>query len=212
MCAFRDGAGAIALRITVAKVETGSWTESIRVRRRRVRESPAARAGEVSEPAPRRPVDAASPSDAELIRRLVDLLGGPVSPPPRCTGLRGRLRTAVRRVVDAACSLFARFGRAWTRIAWRPARRPPALLLALPEDLLVVALARCPLRDHAALARTCRDFRRIVVAPNFVRARRRLGVAEVVVAIAGGRDRPLRWSRTSADTSAGALYLSLIHI
>ena len=82
MCAFRDGDGAIALRITVAKVQTGSWTESIRVRRRRVRESPAARAGEVSEPAPRRPVDDASPSDAELIRRLVDLLGGPVPPPP----------------------------------------------------------------------------------------------------------------------------------
>ena len=95
MCAFRDGAGAIALRITVAKVETGSWTESIRVRRRRVRESPAARAGEVSEPAPRRPVDAASPSDAELIRRLVDLLGGPVPPPPRpAGGLLGRLSAA----------------------------------------------------------------------------------------------------------------------
>ena len=73
MCAFRDGDGAIALRITVAKVQSGSWTESIRVRRRRVRESPAARAGEVSEPAPPRPVDDGSPSDAELIRAAEEM-------------------------------------------------------------------------------------------------------------------------------------------
>ena len=33
-------------------------------------------AGEVSEPAPRWPVDAPSPSDVELIRQLVELLGG----------------------------------------------------------------------------------------------------------------------------------------
>ena len=82
MCAFRDGDGAIALRITVAKVETGSWTESIRVRRRRVRESPAARAGEVSEPAPRRPVDDAPPSAAPDGRRNCSI-------PAYCAGLTG---------------------------------------------------------------------------------------------------------------------------
>lgn len=197
-CAFRDGDGAISLRITVAKVQSGSWTENIRVRRRHVKNATSPRTGEVSEPVPRRPADETPASDAEMLRRLADLLGNPVAPPRAASGLFQRLRAAARHVAAAPRSAFdfvirvvgsaiSRLGRVWPRITWRTARRPPALLLALPEDLLEVALARCPLQDHAALARTCSDFRRVVTAPSFVRVRQRLDVAETVVAHVGGR-------------------------
>lgn len=211
-CAFRDGKGAISLRITVAKVQSGSWTENIRVRRRRVKNATSPRTGEVSEPVPRRPADETPASDAEMLRRLADLLGKPIAPPRAASGLLQRLRAAAWRVaavprlafdftIRVVGAAISRLGGTWARIALWPARRPPALLLALPEDLLEVVLARCPLRDHRALVRTCRDFNRIVAAPDFARVRQRLDVAETVLTHVGGRGSLIR--QVAASTMRG---------